>query len=505
MSDQHLIQRPGEMATPTARELATILFRQWIVFVAVSGVVLAATVLYIAAGNRYQAHMKILVRRGRVDAPVTGQDSAPIDLSRLAVTEEDLNSEVELLKDDEVLRTVAEDAGLAQHDWLTFLHRGEAPSARTERAARRLAGKLKVEPIKKTNLIAVSYSSTDPAMAAKVLRILAETYLQKHLEVQRPVGQVPFFLQQINEAHAALEQASQKLDDFDQLHRVVVAERERDLAIEKFSAMDASNRQIKIEIAATKRRIQELELQTSALPLRTTTQIRTADNPELLKELKSTLLELELKRTQLLDKYEPSHRLVQEIEQQIAETNFAIDSQAAAPVRDETTDKNPNYEWANLELQQARVHLRELEERAASGERQVAEYKRLSQTLGEEAIGQDDLVEARKAAQEGYLLYLKKLQEARIDDAMDQRGIVNVAMAERPVVPALPTSSAAAVLILGIFAAGAGGAGAAFTVDYLDPAFRTPSEVTLYLNAPVLASLPCRADLQQLSDPGDFS
>jgi len=38
--------------------------------------------------------------------------------------------------------------------------------------------------------------------------------------------------------------------------------------------------------------------------------------------------------------------------------------------------------------------------------------------------------------------------------------------------------------------AGAAGAGAAFTVDYLAPAFRTPDDVLMYLNAPVLASLP---------------
>jgi hypothetical protein len=38
--------------------------------------------------------------------------------------------------------------------------------------------------------------------------------------------------------------------------------------------------------------------------------------------------------------------------------------------------------------------------------------------------------------------------------------------------------------------AGMAGTGAAFTADYVDPAFRTPDDVLAYLNAPVLASLP---------------
>ena len=60
-------------------------------------------------------------------------------------------------------------------------------------------------------------------------------------------------------------------------------------------------------------------MQLAKLPARNVTQVRTADNPELLRALKASLLDLELKKTQLLTKFEPSHRLVQEVEQQIAQ------------------------------------------------------------------------------------------------------------------------------------------------------------------------------------------
>ena len=46
------------------------------------------------------------------------------------------------------------------------------------------------------------------------------------------------------------------------------------------------------------------------------------------------------------------------------------------------------------------------------------------------------------------------------------------------------------VVAVGFVAAGVAGTGAAFTADYLDPAFRNPEDVYAYLNAPVLASLP---------------
>ena len=110
--------------------------------------------------------------------------------------------------------------------------------------------------------------------------------------------------------------------------------------------------------------------------------------------------------------------------------------------------------------------------------------------LGEAAIVQDDLLNSESAAQENYLLYVKKQEEARMADALDQRGIVNVAVAQEPVAPALPLWSTWAVLAIGIAAAGTAGTGAAFVTDRLDAAFRTPDDVLLYLNAPVLASLP---------------
>jgi len=75
-------------------------------------------------------------------------------------------------------------------------------------------------------------------------------------------------------------------------------------------------------------------------------------------------------------------------------------------------------------------------------------------------------------------------------DALDQRGIVNVAIAEQPVVPALPLLSTFTLLAIGVVAAGAAGTGAAFAADYMDPALRTPDDVLAFLNAPVLASLP---------------
>jgi len=491
MPDEDLIRRRVEASTPTMRELATVLFRRRKVFVCASGLVLAATVLYLFAGARYEAHMTVMVRPGRADAPVSAQANAPLDLTHLGITEEELNSEVELLRDDEVLRKVVEQNGLAgRRDWFHFLRLGEGPAERVERAARRLAKKLDVESVKKTNLITVSYSSDDPRLAANVLQSVENAYLEKHTVVHRPGGEVRFFEQQTEESRRKLEEAKLRLLQFTAEHGVVAAAQERDLALGKLSEVDASYRQTRIDLAEIEQRLWALQAQLAVMPERTTTQVRTADNPELLRALKASLLDLQLKRTELLTKFEPNHRLVHEIEQQIVQAQTAIAAESASPVRDETTDKNTHFEWAKSELEKAQVQFKALEARAAATAVQEAAYRTMARRLGEDSVTQDHLVNTEKTEEEVYLLLLKKQEEARVADALDQRGIVNVAIAEQPVAPALPLWSTWTVLLAGFLAAGVAGTGAAFATDYLDPAFRTPDDVLVYLNVPVLASLP---------------
>jgi uncharacterized protein involved in exopolysaccharide biosynthesis len=482
--------REEEAVSPTMREVATVLFRQRKLFVGVSGLVFVMAVVYAFAGAMYRAQVRVLVRRGRADPPVTAQPNAPPDFSRVEVNEEELNSEVELLKDYDVLRRVVEANDLAARDWLRWLRPHEEQGARAERAVKKLAGRLDVESIKKTNLIAISYDAPDPQLAANVLRSLASFYLEKHIEVHRPGGQLHFFDEQTGESRRQLEEANRKLVEFTKSRGVVMAAQQRDLALQRLNDLEANYQQAQVEMSETKHRVQELDAQLAKLPERTTTQVRTADNPELLRALKASLLDLELKKTQLLTKFEPKTRLVEEVEQQIVQAKAAITAERLTPVHDETTDQNASYEWARAELQKAQVELKGLEARKATTSAHMAGYRTLARQLGEDAIVQDDLTSSEKSAQENYLLYVKKREEARMGDALDQGGIVDVAIAEQPVVPALPVWPAGAVVLVGFLAAVTSGAGAAFLADHLDPALRTPEDALVCLRIPVLASLP---------------
>ena len=471
--------------SPTPRDLAATLFRRPRLVATSFGFVLLATILFLVLSPRYESHFKILLRRSRFDPVVSSQPASAMDFIRPDITEEDLNSEVELLRDEDLLKQVVKMAALVPPD-VPDLDR----PARIDQAVRSLACRLNVEALKKSNLIQVSYKDTSPERAARILSALSTLYVRRHTMLQRPPGAIQFFDQQTAEYESRLHRSEAELVRFTRARGVVSAALERDIALQQLGEAGAEYRRIDQDRIETDRRISSLREQLKSFPSRSVTLKRWADNPEVLEKMKSRLLELQLKRTELLSRFEPSYRLVQEVDQEIAETRASIAAEALTPVRDETTDKDPNYEWAHLEMEKAQVQSDGLRARQSTASTQVASLRTLAQQMQSDSVDQQDLIRATKAEEDNYLLYLRKREEARIGDALDERRILNVAIVEPPVAPALPARSAFLYFLLAFALATGFSVATAFTAEYFDPTIRTPGEACGLLEAPVLARLP---------------
>jgi uncharacterized protein involved in exopolysaccharide biosynthesis len=447
--------------------------------------VLVATMAIILFSARYESHFKVLLRRGRFDPVASPQPTSVMDLTRPEITEEELNSEVELLHDDDLLKQVVTMAGLIPTDTPIAERQSEI-----EHAVRKLARRLDVEALKKSNLIQVSYKDTDPERAARILTALSAVYVNKHTQLQRPSGEIEFFDEQTAVSEKKLHQAEAELIDFTRSRGVVSAAMERDIALQKLGEADATYRLINQDRVETERTIDALNEQLKAFPSRSVTQKHWADNPQLLEKLKTHLLELELKRTELLTRFEPSYRLVQEVDQEIQQAQASIAGEALTPVRDETSDKDPNYEWARMELEKAQVRRDGLRARETDAISQVSALRTLAERMQTNSIDQQDLMRTAKADEEAYLLYLQKREEVRIGDALDEQRILNVAIVEPPVPPAIPNHSVFVYLLLAFGLSLVCSVGLAFTAEYFDSTIRTPDEAQRLLDVPVLAWLP---------------
>jgi len=471
--------------SPTPRELAATLFRRPWLLASSFAFVLLTTMVIVLLSARYESHFKVLLRRGRFDPVASSQPTSMMDLTRPDITEEELNSEVELLRDQDLLKQIVTAAGLIPDDTPA----SERP-AEIEHAVRKLERRLDVDSLKKSNLIQVSYKDTDPERAARVLSALATVYMNKHTNLQRPSGEIQFFDQQTAESERELHRSEAELVSFTRNRGVVSAAMERDIALQKLGEADAAYRQIDQDRVETEHAIAALNDQLKSFPSRSVTLKHWADNPELLEKLKTHLLELQLKRTELLTRFEPSYRLVQEVDQEIEQAKASIAGEALTPVRDETSDKDPNYEWARLELEKAEVRRDGLRAREADAISQVSALHTLAQQMQANSVDQQDLIRTAKADEDAYLLYVHKREEARIGDALDQQRILNVTLVEPPAPPALPNHSTLIYFLLAFGLSVVFSLGLAFSAEYFDSTIRTPAEAHMLLEVPVLAWLP---------------
>ena len=485
----------------TLRDLVGLTFRRRrLIILAFVGLMAGSVLAILILPPTYEAEMKILVQRDRVDPVVSTEPN--VNESDRNLTLDEITSEVELFQSRDSLEKTVVDCGLYEprNPWslgaieLRVLGAlGLAPDRQTRvyKAVLKMEAKdLQVIPLNASDIIKVTYQSQSPQLAAQVLKELGDLYLAKHTRIRRPQGTSDFFQQQAQQYKKELEASEGQLVNFTNKTGVVTADFEKQVALQKINDFDLTLQQTRASIAETATRLRTLESEDGAVPARVTTQIKVADNPQLMANLKTTLLDLELKRTELLERFDPSYPLVQEVERKISEARTAIAEAEKRGIREETTDQDPAHAWIKTEMAKTQADLTGLEARASamSGALKVLESR--ARELQDESVVQQDLLRTAKANEENYLLYYRKREEASIADALDQRKIINAAVAQPPIPPLVPASLPPGIkLLLAVVIATLVSVGLGFLMEYLDPSFRTPEDVIEYLDIPLLATV----------------
>jgi len=443
--------------------------------------------------RNYESRMEILVNRERLDPVVTTESTTQLPQMAPQVTEEEINSEVELLQSRDVLEKVVLACGLqdtATAAWLTRLLPGHGPGTEVSRAVEVLGKQLKVKIVSKTNLINVSYRSRDPRIAFEVLNNLATLYLEKHVAVHRPAGSYEFFTKEAERYHQALQDSEARLATFDTQEGLVAPEEERTNMGLKLADAVAALHQAQQTVAADEHRVRDVQRQMHATPARSTTQQVSNSAEVLLQQLQGNLVTAQVNRDQLLMKYAPTYPLVQQVDQQIKQTKAAIEEAEKTKYVNLTTDRDPTYEFLREDIARTQADLASQKATAIALDRTIASLRQKMVELDQKALKQADLVRESKANETNYLLYLSKREQERTSDALDMKRIANVALAIPPAVPSLPVHNAMLIGIGGFFLSIAVGMGAAYLAEYMDPSFHTPNEVVEFLKIPLVVAIP---------------
>jgi uncharacterized protein involved in exopolysaccharide biosynthesis len=476
-ADFHAISFP-------TRELIAVGFRRKRLIATIFfGILLGATLCALFLSREYKSTMEILVKRQRLDPVVSTQATTMSDAVRGEITEEEMNTEVQLITSRDLLEEVVVTCGLVKPPGLLArILKKTQPDLRLAKGIDDLESRLTVEPVKKSDIIEVTYRQSSPAVARQVLAKLAELYMNKHATLHSEPGTADFFGKQADLYKDAIAKTQERLQQFGQQQGTVAAHTERDIAVQRANEFEASLRQTNSAIEEARHRITMLEQQIASTPHRMVTSDRNEDS-QLLTELRQQLTTLQLQRSDLLAKYEPSYRPVKDLDVRISQLQQAIADEEKAPLRQVTTDANPTSTLLDEELARARVDLSSLTARAASLQQSVANYRNAAQIYNAKEIQEEELTRELQQQEQASTLYVTKRDEARIADALDDSHIVNVALAETPTLPYRPTQSPFFIMLLGFVLATMLSVGSVCVAEYLDRSFHTPQDVELYLSS----------------------
>lgn len=453
----------------------------------VLGVILLTLAYITVAPRQYRSEMDILVQNKRGDDQIT-PDRVNGEIAVNGVTEEQINSEIQILTSRELANVVVDP------QWDVAGHQASLSQSQLkahDKAVQDFDKHLSVALVRKSNVIHATYTASNPRTATDTLNRLLSAFLTKQRDIAQPPGTGKFFAQQAANYKQQLDQAQQQLAQYQQKQNIVSLP-------DTEQTLDRDINEAQVELRSTDAQIEEiskqLNTQTSQLhriPDRQTTQVRTIPNDYSIERLNTMLAELQNQRTALLTKFTPKDRLVQQIDEQIADTKANLAKAQSMTSQEHDTDINPVWQAVSGSIIQNETQREALKAKHAALAEQISTLQSQLGTVEGSTVDYSTLRQKVADLQNNYQLYTQKRDEAEIADAMNANRLLNVAVAQSPSFSVTAFHPRPLVdIILGTFTAIFLASFLVFFAEMGRSTFASPTEVERFSRYPVLATVP---------------
>ena len=402
---------------------------------------------------------------------VVGQDSSN---SYIFEPESFLATQISLIQSDAVLRPVAE-----QYHLLDPSEQSKQPNlTKTQEmaAAPVSLGSLKVARPTGTNLLLISYRSTDPRLAADVANAVANSYLAHtyNIRIRSSASLSSFMEKQLDELKAKMEQSNFALAKF---------ERDLDVINPEDKSNILSSRLLQLNTEYTNAQIDRVNKQAAldAIKSGTVEAAQISSQGDSLAKLNDNLNAVRQHFALVAATYGTNHPEYRKAESQLAEVQKQF-------------DEARNNIAARISTQYHQALNRE----QLLG-KTVAETKAEWDSLSSRSFQYRQLKQEADADKSLYDELVKKIQEADINAGFQDNNI-SIADAARPSLqPVYPNKgqNLLMALLLSTFLA----IGAAVLLDTINTTLRDPQEASRFLGVDVIGTMPVDRAAAQLPRP----
>lgn len=513
------------------KEVVHVLFkRKWTILVTFVLVLGGTLVGGLMAPRDYEASTIVMIKRNRSDTPVSSSVGASRDVSTRVNPDQDLKSEAALVQRRSLVQAVVQTLGpehvirgtlpgqgdgaavTAEPNGPAAQLRGlvrqassavqpiaalpvslvaslnaKAPLSREDQAIAALAGRLKVNAVEGSDLIKISFSGTDQRFTHAVLDLLVQNYLERYLDLRAAPEAVTFFEQETQRLARELRAAEDAAQQFELRHGITSLGRQREAYLNNALAKEVAMQEARSEAEGLREKSQILRARLAQLPerIRTSEEYRTSPTAD---RMKARLLDLEMQRNTLLQKYTEQDRRVTDVEKEIALLSEKFLAEPGWEFARETYGENPARNPLMVELIGTEAQLIRLGIRAVNLEREMKDFGDRLLKIDQAAYEKARFDRRIGLLDDAYKLHVKKFDEAKIAAKLDESRIVNVQLAEPVQVTPKPGGGLVTAL-LGSVVGLVAGVGLAFVREYFTDSFTTEESVRHRLGIPVLGSI----------------
>lgn len=470
------------------RDFLTALFKHKVKVITVFiGIFLPALIYTFTTAPVYESEANIMVKIGReyLNQPEVGNADRSQPLMALN-QEEVVNSEIQILTSKDLAEKVITSITL-ENFYPEILSAPVAGVPTMEIAIAKFQKGLKIERIKKTNVLKVSFQHKSPGTAAKAVNLLVELFKEKHLQVFSD-PKSSFLGMQLGLYKEKLQSAENNLQSFKQKKEVYALDEQRTLILRQRTELDTSLKNSLNTIQELNNKSFTLKGQIKNIEDNKSNYTNT-EMDRIIVETKAKLLDLRLKEQELLKKYTDSNRLVVNIRNEIKLINAFLFEQEK-DITEKVRTANPVYREAEIMLIKIESDLNAQKGKAAVLKQQVAELDGKVRSLDFSEKEMQKLKRDQDISEKSYRSYQEKVEAARIADEMNRLKLVNISVIQDAGIPITPVKPLVAInialaLLLGLMF----GVGSALLAESTSPSFSTPEKVERRFGIPVLTTI----------------
>lgn len=407
----------------------------------------------------------------------------------LTMAGDPLETQVEVVMSSSVLQNVVQTLQLRDDD-------GEL--LKVDRLQRQLT----VEPVSGTEILQISYESSDPSEAAAVVNQVIESYSQANIAANRDdvTTAVKFLDAQLPQSESEVRKLEESLRRYKERHQIVALETEAGSTVGVLSSVVQNLTQVKSQLADVDAQLAEAKRQLDMGLDESLDVARLQESAG----VQNAVVQLQTIQDDIAKEsavYQDSHPVMLGLRNKEANLKQVLEERIQQVTKQATPADIGNLQSGGLKQELVADYARLAKQRTGLTN-QIVELSQAKQKVERRAAllpsleqGQRELERRLAAAQATYETLLAQREKVRTAEAQVVGNVKILSVAEVPEEASGPNRKL--FLVAGVLVGALLGIATAFLLDLLDGSFKSVREVEELLDYPILGTIPKVPPVQQ--------